>query len=274
MVLIRTNKFLLKINQEFFQPRGLYCLVMTCKPESPNQVYETVDLKATINTAMTSYNSSFTNKFKYSDGTTYSDFAFLEAAPLIFPTLDVLCESNSEEAVKLRDKMKKKASFVSSYYDKRAVARYVRFSPSATSASIPSRSECLLTTTSVQAGKHPDSLLAQQVEKPKFTSRYADPNHPANSGSLIALVTGGHINPPPMQRGGLAGRGAGFGRGAMMGAPDQWSGLGRGLGVGLGRGIENTGMGMLLGAVLNRGNKQNQQQQQYGQQEQQQFAQR
>lgn len=62
-----------------------------------------------------------------------------------------------------------------------------------------------------------------QGPKPKFRSRYADPNHPANSGSLIALVTGGKINPPPLRlgggmRGGFAlGGGRGFGRGGFGG---------------------------------------------------------
>ena len=30
---------------------------------------------------------------------------------------------------------------------------------------------------------------------PQFASRYSDPNSAANSGSLIALVTGGKVNP-------------------------------------------------------------------------------
>jgi hypothetical protein len=29
----------------------------------------------------------------------------------------------------------------------------------------------------------------------QFKSRYSDPNHPANSGSIISLVTGGYVNP-------------------------------------------------------------------------------
>lgn len=33
-----------------------------------------------------------------------------------------------------------------------------------------------------------------QGPKPTFTSRYADPNHPASSGDLLALVTGGHVS--------------------------------------------------------------------------------
>ena len=43
--------------------------------------------------------------------------------------------------------------------------------------------------------------------KREFTWRYADPNHPASSGSFISLVTGGPINPPPRSRGGGFGDG-------------------------------------------------------------------
>lgn len=41
--------------------------------------------------------------------------------------------------------------------------------------------------------ENPTSSLA--TPKPQFYSRYSDPNHPASSGSLISLITGGHINP-------------------------------------------------------------------------------
>lgn len=46
-------------------------------------------------------------------------------------------------------------------------------------------------------GKHPGSFLANGPRE-QFTSRYADPNHPATSGSFLSLVTGGYVNPPPI----------------------------------------------------------------------------
>ena len=48
--------------------------------------------------------------------------------------------------------------------------------------------------------KNPDSVLAK-VPQEKFSSRYADPNHPAASGSLISFVSGGHLVPNPQSRG-------------------------------------------------------------------------
>jgi hypothetical protein len=44
-----------------------------------------------------------------------------------------------------------------------------------------------------QQKESPGSALAGP--EAQFKSRYADPNHAANSGSLISLVTGGAINP-------------------------------------------------------------------------------
>ena len=41
--------------------------------------------------------------------------------------------------------------------------------------------------------ENPDSSLSTGA--PEFKSRYADPNHPASSGSLISLVTGGKVDP-------------------------------------------------------------------------------
>lgn len=48
--------------------------------------------------------------------------------------------------------------------------------------------------------KNPDSVLAQ-VPKEKSNSRYADPNNPAASGSLISFVSGGRLIPGPSSPG-------------------------------------------------------------------------
>lgn len=108
--------------------------------------------------------------------------------------------------MKTRDKLKKKGQFVDAYWDRRAQAKY--------------------------AAKNPDSMLAQGL-KPEFTSRYADPNHPASSGNLFSLVTGGHFNPPSrrdmmMQQGRSGFGGFGGGLGAIAGRRDMMMGGGFG----------------------------------------------
>ena len=46
--------------------------------------------------------------------------------------------------------------------------------------------------------ENPNSSLSTGT--PEFKSRYADPNHPASSGSLISLVTGGKVDPRGTRR--------------------------------------------------------------------------
>jgi hypothetical protein len=120
----RTNKFLNKINEQFFRPRGLYCLIMTWNPESPNHV-ENIDLNATI-ASRTTAESGMSSKFRSSDGNTYGDWQLPETAPLIFPALDKLASQTGEDAEKKQGKMAKSKDFVANYWDKRATAEYVR----------------------------------------------------------------------------------------------------------------------------------------------------
>lgn len=52
----------------------------------------------------------------------------------------------------------------------------------------------------IQERDHRGSVLAvPSSSRPGFSSRFSDPNHRANSGSLLSLVTGGAINPGSRQ---------------------------------------------------------------------------
>jgi hypothetical protein len=160
----RTNTFLDRMNNEFFKPRGLYCLIMTYKPDS-TETHARVDVNETILSSMSPASSSTKQTFKnlrLSSGKTYGELELPEAAPLIFPALD------SVSAAGEQSKLKSSKKFVADYFDRRAQAQY--------------------------AVENPGSKLSVQGSEPTFTSRFADPNHPANSGSLIALLSGGHIN--------------------------------------------------------------------------------
>ncbi|KNB12927.1 hypothetical protein FOXG_12399 [Fusarium oxysporum f. sp. lycopersici 4287] len=163
-----------QMNEQYFYPNGLCCLIMTWRPDS-GRSHEVVDLTSTVASSIGSYDSGFTNKFKTSSGKAYGDFALPEAAPLIFPTLDVLAEADSEESRGLKQSLGEKRTYIQEYYDKRAQAQF--------------------------ALNRPDNLLANQQEAPKFTSRYADPSHPSNNGSLISLLTGGYVDPTKLRRG-------------------------------------------------------------------------
>ncbi|KAM0310988.1 hypothetical protein ACHAO8_007604 [Botrytis cinerea] len=190
----RTNSFLDAMNNQFFRPRGLYALVLTWNPDDGSHT-SMVDMTSTISKSIDPQTgeSKTRNKFHTSSGNTYGDFEFPEAAPLVFPALDAtLANTGSEEEEKLKEKLKRKGNFVSDYMDRRARAQY--------------------------AAHNPNSFLSTGP-KEKFTSRYADPNHPASSGNPWSLITGGKFNPPMgkdlvaarMGGGGFGGLGAVFG---------------------------------------------------------------
>ncbi|KAH6884198.1 hypothetical protein B0T10DRAFT_518246 [Thelonectria olida] len=183
----RTNSFLDHANAEVFRPRGLFCLVMAFDPTAAEK-NNGAQLNSTIaNRLQPSGFDRVGNKLKESSGTTVSEMDFPESAPLIFPGLDDIDDREGQEGASTKEKLSKKKKYVQDYYDKRARAKFAR--------------------------KHPDSVL-NQGPQPTFTSRYADPNHPAASGSFRSLITGGFIKPPSMTlpQGGLIGRNLGQGR--------------------------------------------------------------
>ncbi|PTU22337.1 hypothetical protein P175DRAFT_0473151 [Aspergillus ochraceoroseus IBT 24754] len=170
----KTNTFFDKINEEFFRPRGLFCLVMTWDPES-SSTFTQFNLNTTISTAVEHGGPGFTNKLKHklksSDGKTAGELPFPEAAPLIFPDLDDDLGSNAAEG-KLKG-TKKRKEFVDNYLDRRSQAKFIM--------------------------ENPDSAL-NLAPKPKFTSRYADPTHPASSGDFLGLITGGKFTSDNLPR--------------------------------------------------------------------------
>lgn len=102
---------------------------MTWNPES-DDMHGSVDLTSTITTSLNPKGGlgKVKNNLRSSSGNTYGNVDFPEAAPLIFPALDKLAGQTGEEAVRKRDKLKKKANFVDEYFDKRAQAKYVSLS--------------------------------------------------------------------------------------------------------------------------------------------------
>ncbi|TWU77331.1 hypothetical protein ED733_005311 [Metarhizium rileyi] len=170
----RTNSFLDKANAQIFMPRGLYCIIMTYSPE---QVGDSPSLPGTdVSSAIASKVAStglprFQNRFRESSGHA-CEAELPESAPLVFPGLHA--DSSAEElgeSKDTREKMKRAQKYITDYYDKRAQAKF--------------------------AAKHEGSGLVK-CRAPKFTSRFADPNHPACSGSFRSLITGGYITPPEM----------------------------------------------------------------------------
>lgn len=163
----KTNRFLDRVNESFFAPRGLVALVMTWKPSQKDNMFTRAefDMQSSITTAADGSKSR--RMFESSSGAT--SFEWPETAPLVFPALDELADAEDNDDGAAKDKkqsaIKRSGKFVGEYMDKRARAKW--------------------------AGENPDSNMANATGKETFSSRYADPNHPASSGDPIALLTGG-----------------------------------------------------------------------------------
>lgn len=121
----RTNDFLTQTNEQYFRPRGLYCLIMTYDPQSKT-THERIDMSQTISHYLTPDESNFKNKtrnMRLSSGRTQGEMEMPEAAPLIFPMLDATIAQGSEG--KQQNVIKKSGKFFANYYDRRAQAQYV-----------------------------------------------------------------------------------------------------------------------------------------------------
>ena len=182
----RTNTFLDQINESLFKPRGLYAMIMTFKPERPTERYFNTNINDATSAALTksitpptsSLNANLRN-LRLSSGVSKGEMSLPESAPLIYPALDIAAASaaSTDQALpeKKQSALKSSGSFIAEYLDRRAQAEY--------------------------AGANPNSRLTGPPPSKQFASRYSDPNHPANSGTILGLLTGGHFDPKARRRG-------------------------------------------------------------------------
>ncbi|ROW11876.1 hypothetical protein VPNG_05023 [Cytospora leucostoma] len=197
----RRNTFLDRVNQELFMPRGLYAMVMAFKdvvpgeqPRGPlsklagavgKQLFSSqrLDINQTVakyskpDSELTKTKKGLQNIRLFS-GKTYGEIELPEAAELVYPALDRAAQADLEqegrgksaEDEKIMDKWKGAGKWVQDYLDRKAQASW-------------------------EAEHQGSALTVPSSARPGFASRYSDPNHPANSGSLISLLTGGAVNP-------------------------------------------------------------------------------
>jgi hypothetical protein len=182
----RTNTYLDQINESLFKPRGLYAMIMAFKPDSPNDPVVTYDISSTtaaLTKSLSTPESEMKQRLKalrLTSGTTTGEMSLPESAPLVYPALDAAAAAAEEGDGQLSEQkqsaLKASGSFIATYLDRRAQAEY--------------------------AGMNPHSKLAAAAPPPqkKFASRFSDPNHPANSGTLLGLLTGGNFDPKAKKR--------------------------------------------------------------------------
>ncbi|KAF2649579.1 hypothetical protein K491DRAFT_697956 [Lophiostoma macrostomum CBS 122681] len=158
----RTNTYLDQMNDKLFRPHGLFCMLMTYKPGVHGNT-DPIVTAGIIEKSITPASSKLKEQLKLlklTSGTAKGEMELPDPAELVYPGLD--------EAIKKDENAFKSSSkFLADYYDRRAAATY--------------------------AYQHPNSKLNVPQQKP-FASRYSDPSHPANSGSISALLTGGNID--------------------------------------------------------------------------------
>jgi hypothetical protein len=115
------------MNEEFYQPRGLYALVLTWNPETDAmEVGININEKIHQNLTPPEGLAKIIHNYKPSMGKT-NGVAFTETAPLVFPTLDKLDDNHSGEAKSTKEKMKAAMGFTGEYFDRRAQAKFVCF---------------------------------------------------------------------------------------------------------------------------------------------------
>ena len=204
----RTNTFLDNVNEYFFRPRGLYVLLIEYKESRHRWSSEALDISHTVakNSAPAdapkegNRGAKLKHKLAFSAGKSHGEMEMPEAAPLIYPSLDkaalekasshtsttsssttlsptTSATKKEEKSSKIpgMNKFKENSAFVDSYLDRRAQAVFTKENPNS-------------------------QLNLPEDQKPKFASRYSDPNHPASSGSLVSLLTGGHVDPRGRRR--------------------------------------------------------------------------
>jgi hypothetical protein len=103
------------MNTELFEPRGLFAMVMTFKPEEQSKsVYvDTSSASATVVQGLR------TNRTRDVSNTTYGELQLPPSAPLVFPNFDDLSARSQD------NNLKKSGHFMADYFDRRAQAQYV-----------------------------------------------------------------------------------------------------------------------------------------------------
>ncbi|KAJ5081225.1 hypothetical protein N7456_013463 [Penicillium angulare] len=194
----RQNKALDRLNEEFFRPRGLFCLVMTWDAESTS-TRTNMNVTDTIHNTMDTQGRK-SHKFQYSNGVT-NGMESIQTAELIFPGLDLLATMGNNEQAGFKNKMKRGKLFVDDYMDRKARAKFY--------------------------SENPDSYL-NQAGKPKFHSKYGDPTHGIHSG-FSGTATGqngrqrGDLTED--QNSGMGGRGSSQ-TGGLLGLGGRGGGIG------------------------------------------------
>ncbi|KXT11811.1 hypothetical protein AC579_6067 [Pseudocercospora musae] len=181
----KTNTFLSKMNQELFQPAGVYAMIVKYRSDAEmeestrgtgliSSLVKPATADLSTNQVIAKYSgenssggdlSSRMQNLRLSSTTSSGLLSLPECAPLVFPAIDEKYSSTTGPET-FKDKTKDAQRFLSDYLDRRAQMQYA------------------------SQGGNPEQLTVTQGER-GFRSSLADPNHAMHSGDLVALVSGG-----------------------------------------------------------------------------------
>jgi hypothetical protein len=119
----RTSTFLSRADVQLFEPRGLFAMVMTFKPEQQSQIVD-VDSSSPSAMAMRGVQGLGLSRTRNEPNTTYGELQLPPSAPLIFPTVDSKMAGGAQQ----HNGLKGVGHFTADYFDQRAQAKYVRLS--------------------------------------------------------------------------------------------------------------------------------------------------
>lgn len=127
----RSNNFLTKANDEIFKPRGLFCIVMSFRPDDVPEGDVGMAPVDTSNVALKWLDppkSSIrmkANNFRASSGVTHGELEMPETAPLIYADTGYAEISKPKDEESTRSSLSSSRKVAAAYFDKRAQAKYV-----------------------------------------------------------------------------------------------------------------------------------------------------
>ena len=197
---VRRNTYLDQMNEALFKPRGLFAMIMTFKTdsESPLLSFDTssssIALYKSLNTPDAKWKQNLRN-LRLAAGTSKSEASLPEPAPLIFPVID---EAAASAATSLdpKDPSASDPSLRPQPTKSHSTKETLHNAGQAMTDYLDRRAR------GVYDSANPNSHLAvpHNPSEHQYASRFSDPNHPANSGSIVALITGGRFDPQRGQR--------------------------------------------------------------------------
>ncbi|CAK7209645.1 hypothetical protein SCUCBS95973_000510 [Sporothrix curviconia] len=172
----KTNSFMDRMNEDFFRPRGLYCLIMSYSPvvwdkskEAKPDAAQALASRGQASSGEGGFISTAKRNLRsLAAGASYGEDSLPDSvATLVYPDDDPMAAALSPSSPEAK---KKKRAFarLNDYFDRRAQARY--------------------------AAESKGDVLSAPQTKP-FANRFLDPNHPASNGGLLGLVSGGKLTP-------------------------------------------------------------------------------